>query len=403
MRASVGCAARSRSWTSRSTTTCAASSQRLERSGARLYRTHGRYRTYAAAPWIMLRNADLRRLRLPYFLAVGGSTPVGCVGFVEAALELARAGGGGRAARALARRRRARLRRHRRGPRGRAAAGRPAHPGRGDRRERQDAGGRAVVAKLASRTLRRCCAGAGRRVPARTIAPADLDAETAWLGDGYGHRTPEAERTRAAAAQQEGLELDPVYTAKAMAGLLALRERGRFGDGPGALLADPRHDGLRRRRVTRSTAAARAPAGRVGARGAAAPGRAAQAWAAGSGIGGPGAGRALGHAGGGSGSGTGGGRGLRGSAAASARGSAAAWAPGSAGEMGSGTIAGPGDGGGAGRAGSRALRVSRARGTPRALPRTSRALPCRPRAIGRRGRAPASRSRSCSRLRRDVA
>jgi D-cysteine desulfhydrase len=65
-----------------------------------------------------------------------------------------------------------------------------------------------------------------------TVAATDLDAETAWLGEGYGHRTPEGERTRAGAADQESLALDPVYTAKAMAGLLALREQGRFGDGP---------------------------------------------------------------------------------------------------------------------------------------------------------------------------
>jgi D-cysteine desulfhydrase len=91
--------------------------------------------------------------------------------------------------------------------------------------------GAPVVAKLARRTvdlLRR----RGASLPDATVAPADLDAETAWLGEGYGHPTPEGERTLAAAATQEGLELDPVYTAKAMAGLLALREHGRFGEGP---------------------------------------------------------------------------------------------------------------------------------------------------------------------------
>ena len=64
-------------------------------------------------------------------------------------------------------------------------------------------------------------------MPPAEIEPRDLDAETAWLGAGYGHRTPEAERTRADAAAQEGLELDPVYTAKAMTGLLALRAAGQ--------------------------------------------------------------------------------------------------------------------------------------------------------------------------------
>jgi D-cysteine desulfhydrase len=52
------------------------------------------------------------------------------------------------------------------------------------------------------------------------------------MGPGYGHRTPEAERARALIGEREGLELEPVYTAKAMAGLLQLREEGAFGRGP---------------------------------------------------------------------------------------------------------------------------------------------------------------------------
>lgn len=47
-----------------------------------------------------------------------------------------------------------------------------------------------------------------------------------WMGETYGAPTPESERaielTRA-----EGLELDPVYTAKAMAALL---DKSRAGD-----------------------------------------------------------------------------------------------------------------------------------------------------------------------------
>jgi len=72
----------------------------------------------------------------------------------------------------------------------------------------------------------------GASLPDMTVEERDIETEMAWLGEGYGHPTPEGERTRAGAAAQEGLALDPVYTAKAMAGLLALRERGRFGDGP---------------------------------------------------------------------------------------------------------------------------------------------------------------------------
>ena len=91
--------------------------------------------------------------------------------------------------------------------------------------------GAASVAKLANRTLgllrRR-----GASLPATEISADDLDAETEWLGEGYGHRTPEAEEARESAAAREGLEVDPVYTAKALAALLTLRERGAFGAGP---------------------------------------------------------------------------------------------------------------------------------------------------------------------------
>ena len=52
--------------------------ERIRRSGARVYRTRGTYRTYLAAPWILLRHSDLRGRRLPYFLTVGGSSPLGC-------------------------------------------------------------------------------------------------------------------------------------------------------------------------------------------------------------------------------------------------------------------------------------------------------------------------------------
>jgi D-cysteine desulfhydrase len=41
-----------------------------------------------------------------------------------------------------------------------------------------------------------------------------------------------AEQAHDLARRVEGLELDPVYTAKAAAALLALRERGAFAAGP---------------------------------------------------------------------------------------------------------------------------------------------------------------------------
>ena len=56
-----------------------------------------------------------------------------------------------------------------------------------------------------------------------------LDLTRDQIGAGYGHRT-EAAAQAAALAAEENLALDPVYTAKAMAGLLALRTEGRLDD-----------------------------------------------------------------------------------------------------------------------------------------------------------------------------
>jgi D-cysteine desulfhydrase len=205
--------------------------ERIRRSGARIYRTRGTYRTYLAAPWIMVRHASLRTRRLPYFLTVGGSSPLGALGYTEAALELAaqvRAGdvpepshivvalGSGGTAAGLAA--------------GVRIAGLRSRVVGVVVNDRTPVDAR-TVARLATRALE-LLRKRGADVGAESISPADLDSETEWLGEGYGHRTPEAERVREAAARLEGLALDPVYTAKAVAGLLALRERGAFGGGP---------------------------------------------------------------------------------------------------------------------------------------------------------------------------
>jgi D-cysteine desulfhydrase len=203
---------------------------RIERSGARVYRTHGVLRTVASLPRIYAVHTDWRRLRPPYFLTVGGSSALGALGYVEAALELAgqiergelpapaqvvvALGSGGTAAGLVL---------------GFALAGldtrvvavqvndrAPLNPGR--------------VARLAERG-RRLLERRGAALPAVRVSPADVHVETRWLGDGYGHRTVEADRA-IDIAREEGLKLEPVYTGKAMAALLALRERGELGDGP---------------------------------------------------------------------------------------------------------------------------------------------------------------------------
>jgi D-cysteine desulfhydrase len=205
--------------------------ERIQRSGATIYRTRSTARTMAAIPWAMLRHVDLSARRLPYFLTVGGSSAVGSIGHVEAGLELGNQiadgelpepshvvvalGSGGTAA-GLA------LGLKLAGLRTRVVAVVV------NDKLRLHA---AVVARLAGRAAR-LLRRRGADLGDITVSASDLDVERGWLGPGYGHRTEESERACALALEREQLALEPVYTAKAMAALLALNDRGAFGDGP---------------------------------------------------------------------------------------------------------------------------------------------------------------------------
>jgi D-cysteine desulfhydrase len=204
--------------------------RRIERSGARVYRTHGTLKTIASLPLIYAANTDWRRLRPPYFLTVGGSSPLGALGYVEAALELAgqvergelpapahvmvALGSGGTAAGVML---------------GFALAGLDTRVVAVQVNDRAPLSARRL-ARLAERG-RRLLERRGAQLPATTVSPADVQVETRWLGAGYGHRTPEGERALEL-ARAEGLALDPVYTSKTLAALLGLRERDELGGGP---------------------------------------------------------------------------------------------------------------------------------------------------------------------------
>ena len=200
---------------------------RLEASGARIHRTHTKARTVAMLPWLLARNA--RGGRLPYLLPAGGSSPVGVLGYVDAALEIAAQVEAG-------------------------ALPEPAHVvvpvGTGGTAAGlalgfQLAGLRTrvvgvvvndqlrldppVLARLARRTAK-LLERRGAPLGQLQLEPAMLDLTRDQLGAGYGHPTEAATRATTLAAE-EGLPLDLVYTAKAMAGLLVLREAGRL-DGP---------------------------------------------------------------------------------------------------------------------------------------------------------------------------
>lgn len=199
---------------------------RLEASGASLHRTHTKARTIATAPWLLLRHSS--GLRPPYLLPAGGSSPVGSLGYVEAALELGEqvrsgalpepawvvvpVGSGGTTA--------------------------------GLTLGLEIAGLRTRVLGVVVNDTLRLDAPTLLRLSARTAEvlrergahavpepSADrLRVTTEFMGDGYGHPTVAARQALDRAAEV-GLRLDPVYTAKAMAAVLGLLERGDL-DGP---------------------------------------------------------------------------------------------------------------------------------------------------------------------------
>ena len=204
---------------------------RLHQSGAVLHRTRTARRTKALAPLMMLRYADWRRAQLPYLLPVGGSTPLGAVGYVNAALELAdqiaagempepthifvALGSGGTAAGLLLGLRMAGL--HSRLVGVLVNDLMPL--------------GRETVARLANRSaklLRR----RGAHLPPGDIWPEESDVLTDWLGDGYGSPTPAGMRAEELLRETEGLELEGVYTAKAVAALVDAVESGKLTEGP---------------------------------------------------------------------------------------------------------------------------------------------------------------------------
>ncbi|MCX6396991.1 MAG: pyridoxal-phosphate dependent enzyme [Propionibacteriales bacterium] len=185
---------------------------RLERSGAQLHRYPDVRRLKLAAPWLIARN--IRAGRLPWYLPAGGSNPVGTLGYVETALEIAGQveagllpepasvvapiGSGGTAAGLALGFRIAGLR-----TRVLGAVVNDAFP--------LDA---PVIAALANRTADLLEQRGARGVP--RVTAEDLTTRDDWLGSTYGDPTP-ASTAMVERAAGLGLELEPVYTGKALA------------------------------------------------------------------------------------------------------------------------------------------------------------------------------------------
>lgn len=83
-------------------------------------------------------------------------------------------------------------------------------------------------------TVRALLNGVADRLGARPVtigADRDIEVDDRWVGEGYGIPTPASREARTLIARREGIVLDSVYTAKAMAGLLALVRSGSVSKG----------------------------------------------------------------------------------------------------------------------------------------------------------------------------
>jgi 1-aminocyclopropane-1-carboxylate deaminase/D-cysteine desulfhydrase-like pyridoxal-dependent ACC family enzyme len=85
----------------------------------------------------------------------------------------------------------------------------------------------AAVSRTVSRLLEAMAAQLGAK-PSSLSAEVPVDVDDGWVGEGYAVPTPASIEALELVARTEGILLDPVYTAKAMASLLARIRAGEF-------------------------------------------------------------------------------------------------------------------------------------------------------------------------------
>jgi D-cysteine desulfhydrase len=177
---------------------------RLRASGARLVHAHTPTRAKLLAPWVLATSPK------PYLIPVGGSSPLGVLGAVEAGLEMAEGLAGRVVSRVVVAY----------GSGGSAAGvaiglrlGGVEVPVTAVLVNDQTATGVHRLQALASKALDVLRPHVGDLRP----TPDWWDVRTEWLGDGYGHRTAAGD-----AAMQRLPGLEPVYTAKAAAAALSM-------------------------------------------------------------------------------------------------------------------------------------------------------------------------------------
>lgn len=84
--------------------------------------------------------------------------------------------------------------------------------------------------ECAERVARLATGCAERLGSTRVFTTDDVHLLGGYVGPGYGQASPEGDEAAALAARTEGLLLDPVFTAKAMAALIAEARAGRLAD-----------------------------------------------------------------------------------------------------------------------------------------------------------------------------
>lgn len=192
---------------------------RMQRAGAEMHYTRSGPLTAVMVPYLAIKYTGRDRGRRPYLVPPGASTPLGALGYVNAAVELAeqvRAGelpepetivlpvGSGGTAAGLA-------------------------LGLGIAGLHSRIVGVAITRAPTSwaPTVKRMAIETARLI--RRSGVADLEASVAevsvsdrWLGGGYGRPTIQGEEASRLMASEEGVQLEPTYTAKTVAGLTAM-------------------------------------------------------------------------------------------------------------------------------------------------------------------------------------
>lgn len=149
----------------------------------------------------------------PYRIPLGGSSSLGASGYVSAAAEIEAVVPGATVYVADGT--------------GGTHAGLVAGFGGFDRVCGVDVGAVPSVAEVVSTLAQEVAVLAGRPRPA-----GEVRIDRSHVGEGYGRSTPACIEAIRVAGRREGLVLDPVYTGKAFAALLADAESGRLPDGP---------------------------------------------------------------------------------------------------------------------------------------------------------------------------